>query len=112
MGFSSTLDMNDGIARITLVGELDASVAPQFRSLIEQAAQLNPRKLVLMMSELDYMSSAGLRSLAYAKQKMGHDVDIYMVGVQESVMETITMTGFHQSVIVLDSYDAAQIEVS
>jgi anti-anti-sigma factor len=112
MAFTSTLDMQDRIAKITLSGELDASVAPQFRALIEQAAQAQAQRLVLMMQDLSYMASAGLRALAYAKQKMGQDVDIYMVGVQESVLETITMTGFHHSVTVLDSYDAAQIEAS
>jgi anti-anti-sigma factor len=56
------------------------------------------------------MASAGLRVLVFAKQKMGADADIYMVGVQPSVRSAIEMTGFHQGVIMLDTYDAAQIE--
>lgn len=111
MAFSVTLEMTDnGIAKIALVGELDASVAAIFRAEVERAAEQDAKRLVLLMEHLEYMASAGLRMLIFAKQKMGRDVDIYVVGAQETVMETITMTGFHHSVIVLDEYDAAEIE--
>lgn len=111
MAFDATLEMTDtGIAKITLVGELDASVAPYFRTQVESAAAQGAKRLVLLMEELEYMSSAGLRALIFAKQKMGSGVDLYVVGAQELVMETITLTGFHYSVIVLDEYDAAEIE--
>lgn len=111
MVFDATLEMTDtGIAKITLAGELDASVANDFRTQVESAAAQGAKRLVLLMDELEYMSSAGLRVLIFAKQKMGSDVDLYVVGAQEQVMETITMTGFHYSVIMLDEYDAAEIE--
>jgi anti-anti-sigma factor len=111
MAFDVTLEMTDkGIAKIALVGELDSSVAPDFKAEVENAAEQGAKRLVLLMKDLEYMSSAGLRVLIFAKQKMGRDVDVYVVGAQEMVMETITMTGFHHSVIVLDEYDAAATE--
>lgn len=111
MAFDVSLEMTDsGIAKITLSGELDASVASMFKNKVEEAASLQAKRLVLLMQDLEYMSSAGLRALVFAKQKMGADVDIYVVGAQESVMETIQMTGFHHSIVALDSYDPDQIE--
>ncbi len=111
MIFESSLEMEpNGIAKITLVGELDASVAGDFKTRIEEAAAQNAKKLVLLMSGLEYMSSAGLRALVFAKQKMGTAVTIYVVGAQPGVMEPIRQTGFHHSVIVLDDYDASVIE--
>jgi anti-anti-sigma factor len=110
MSFNISSENNNGIARITLSGELDASVAGQFRDEIEQMAAGKPRRLVLIMTDLDYMASAGLRALVFAKQKMGSGVDIYTVGVHDAVLETIEMTGFQHSVIMLESYDAATIE--
>lgn len=107
MAFSSTLEMTDETARITLVGELDAAAAPLFKAEVEKAAAMQPKRLVLLMNDLGYMASAGLRALIFAKQKMGGAVDIYVVGAQESVLETLQLTGFHHSVIVQDTYDPA-----
>ena len=58
-----------------------------------------------MMHDLEFMASAGLRVLIFAKQQMKEGVDIYMVGVQDLVKETITKTGFDQSVYLLDEYN-------
>lgn len=110
MAFSLTSEVRDRIAIITLTGELDASVAGQFRDAVVDAAAANAERLVLDMTNLDYMASAGLRALVFAKQKMGANVEIFVVGAHDAVAETIEMTGFHHSVFMLDSYDAAQIE--
>jgi anti-anti-sigma factor len=110
MSFSATTEVTNGIAKITLAGELDASSAPEFKAEVEKAAAQKPRRLVLMLSGLEYMASAGLRVLIFAKQKLGSSTDIFVVGAQPSIVETLEMTGFHHSVAMLDSYDATQIE--
>ncbi len=99
-----------GITRIDLIGELDASTAPAFKTEIEKAAAQQAKRVVLMMAQLEYMASAGVRVLVFAKQKMGADVDILVVCPQESVRETLQLTGLEQSLVVLDEYNAAQIE--
>lgn len=107
MSFTATTKIDDTIATITLVGELDASSAQTFRDQIEVAAQANPSRIILEASGLDFMASAGLRVLVFAKQKLGTDVDIYVAAAQEYILETLQKTGFDQSVIIVDSYDAA-----
>ena len=111
MAFDAVLKMTPaGVAMITLSGELDASVADNFRSEIQKATNQGARRLVLMVKDLVYMASAGLRVLIFAKQKMGPKIDLYVVEPQEAIREVITMTGFTQSVIMLDEYNAAEIE--
>jgi len=110
MAFTANLETTNDIGKIKLAGELDASSAPIFKAEIEKAAAENVKRLVLLMEDLDYMASAGLRVLIFAKQKMGAKADIYVVGAQETVLDTLQKTGYDQSVIVLDHYDAAQIE--
>lgn len=110
MAFTCSLVVDNRIAKITLTGELDAASAGGFRDRIAEAALQDPRALVLMMENLDYMASAGLRTLIFAKQKMGVDVDIYVIGAQESITETLELTGFQNSVISLATYETATIE--
>jgi anti-anti-sigma factor len=110
MAFNATLTIDSGIAKIIMAGELDASMAHIFQGEVEKAAAQKAKRLVLLMSELDYIASAGLRTLVFAKQKMGPSVDIYVVGAQPQVMDIIQMTGFDRSIIALDTYDAGMIE--
>ena len=105
MTFSATLETIGDTATITLSGELDASTASAFKTEVEKAVSTNPKRLILMMRDLVYMASAGLRVLIFAKQKMGNVADIYLVSLQEMVLDTVEKTGFHHSVIIVDEPD-------
>jgi anti-anti-sigma factor len=107
MAFTSSVAIAGDTVRMTLSGELDAASAPAFRAQIEQASSDSVRRLVLLLQALSYMASAGLRALAFARQKMGPEVTIYIIGADETIKETLTMTGFQHSVILLDSLDEA-----
>ncbi len=109
MAFDVKLEMVGSEARITLAGELDAASAPAFKTEVDNAASANAQNLVFFMEKLSYMASAGLRALIFARQKMGADVDIYLIGTTAEVKDTLEMTGFLYSVIMLDEYDEAQI---
>ena len=79
MEFNAILETTKNTAKIILSGELKASTAPTFKTEVEKAAATNPLRLVLVMKDLSYMASAGLRMLIFAKQKMGANVDIYII---------------------------------
>jgi anti-anti-sigma factor len=104
MSLTTTLTTDGSTAVLTLSGDLDASTAPAFFDKVSHAADGRPSRLVLVMDELAYMSSAGLRGLAFARQKMGDDVEIVVAGANESVAQTLRMTGFDQSVVMSERY--------
>ncbi|MFN6486553.1 MULTISPECIES: anti-sigma factor antagonist [unclassified Nostoc] len=110
MTFNATLQINNDIAKIKLSGELDAMTAPIFKTEVDKAASSGVKYLILLMQNLEYMSSAGLRVLIFAKQKMGVNVDIYVVGAQEMVISTLKKTGFDQSVILVDEDKTIELE--
>lgn len=108
MPFEATLEKTGNAAVITLSGELDAGSAPAFRERVEEAAGQQVQHLVLQASRLDFMASAGLRVLIFAKQKMGAATDIYVIGAQPHIVDTLRKTGFDRSVILADTYDGGQ----
>jgi anti-anti-sigma factor len=110
MALEVTQQTENGISRITLAGELDAASAAAFRSAIEAAAALKPRRLALVIDRLEYMASAGLRVLVFAKQKLGAATEIVVVGAQPQVLETLEMTGFTDSVVLMSAADAARLD--
>ena len=105
MGFNISFDESPGEARITLSGELDAAATPRFKEVIETVAKANPRRLVLLMGDLQFMASAGLRMLIFARQKMGAGVSLYVIGSHGPVLNTLKMSGFHHSVHLQDTYE-------
>jgi anti-anti-sigma factor len=104
MGFNISVERGQGEATIKLSGELDAAVAPQFKEAIEKVAEAKPQRLVLLMDGLEFMASAGLRVLIFARQKMGPGVSLYVVGSRGPVLNTLKMSGFHHSVYLQDTY--------
>lgn len=107
MTFDITLHLEQRAASIRLVGELDSRAAPRVQELINEAAGHELDRLVLLMSELTYLSSAGLRCLVLAHQMMGRGVDIVLVGTRPEVAETIQLTGFDRSVTMQDPASAS-----
>jgi len=110
MAFDASLKSIDGIVTITISGELDRKAAPSFQEKVEEATKLDLNALVLDLKGLEYMASAGLRVLIFAKQHISKEITLYVVGAQELVADTITKTGFDQSIVMLPEYDAAIIE--
>lgn len=102
MAFHTRTYVEGGVASIKLVGELDSGAAHRFNSVIAELTAQPLTRLVLLMDELTYMSSAGLRCLVFAHQKLGRGVEIVLVGTQPPVAETISMTGFDRSVVMQD----------
>jgi anti-anti-sigma factor len=104
MAFNATAKVEADTVIITMRGELDAAAAPVLRDLVDKNADSQTRRLVLMTKDLEYIASAGIRVLVFAKQKMGAHVDIYVIGAQPQVMDTLEKTGVNRSVILQDTY--------
>ena len=100
MSFKVKMHIEGDTATIRLTGELDGRSAPELNDLVVKAVEQQVAKLVLLLDELTSMSSAGVRCLVFAHQKLPRGSEITLVGTQAEVMETIRLTGFDRSIVM------------
>jgi len=89
-------------ARLKLIGEVDGTTATNFRSEVDRALTSAPTILVLDVEQLTFMSSAGLRVLIFAKQKLP-SLNIYVLKPQPPIVDTLRKTGFYDGVYVTET---------
>ena len=82
--------INDGIITIKIIGRLDTSNSTQLDEEVKELKEDD--KLILDFSELEYLSSVGLRILLSLKKKLKDNIKI--INVNEFVKEVFDMTGF------------------
>lgn len=103
MSFNATLTTDGKNSVIKLEGELDAMTAETFHKEVERAAEDSVEQLVLDMSELSYISSAGLRVLIFTRQKLDDGIRIILAGARDTVQQTIRLGGFHNGMEFSDA---------
>lgn len=104
MDFKVSSEIKEQVATMTLSGSLDSSSASVFQEEIQKIVGENLDKLVLDLSDLIFMASAGLRMIIFAKQKLGQQVQLFLVKPQGQIVETLKMTGIIHSVHIVDQH--------
>ena len=74
-------------------GRIDTATSPEFEKKLGEILE-GVTELVLDMSKVDYVSSAGLRVILKVQKVMFSQGKMKLVGVNESVMEVFEITGF------------------
>ena len=91
LNINKTVENNT--AAVSLEGRLDTVTAPELeKALMELIPNLT--ELKLDFTDLDYISSAGLRVLLAAQKAMNRQGSMTLTHVNEAVMEILEVTGF------------------
>ncbi len=80
-------------ATLIISGRLDTQTAPELEKELDNLEE-TCTELIFDMSELAYISSAGLRVILKAQKYMNTKGQMKLTGVNESVMEVFEITGF------------------
>ena len=90
-----TETLNDnGVCELKLVGRLDVTAAQDAADAFAKACE-ESTDIVLDMSELDYIASAGLRTLKRLRTAVKDaGGTLVLRGVKDEIMEVFDMTGF------------------
>jgi len=104
---SLTINIVQGDIHATLIlsGDIDTKTAPELLSQLTSLELHALDQLRLDLLDVGFVSSAGLRAIVFAKQKMPHESRLYLVGASEQIIDTITKTGLSQAVVIVSSED-------
>lgn len=92
---------NDGVIVVKLEGRLDANTSSEFNKTLENLSG-DFDELQMDLSQLDYMSSAGLRSVLLTKKWTDKEnIKFKVVDPKEEVDEVFSMTGFNRFVEII-----------
>jgi anti-sigma B factor antagonist len=81
---------------ITVKGRVDSSTAPQLSQVLDKATEDGHFKLVLDLSGLEYMSSAGFRALLATQRtcKRYNRGEVVLATVPTRIKEALELAGF------------------
>lgn len=81
---------------VKVVGRVDSATAPQFAESLQSITDQGHFKLVLDFSELDFISSAGLRVLINAQKtcKRYNRGEVVLANVPANIFAALDLSGF------------------
>ena len=82
-------------AEVTLIveGRVDTQTAPELELVLDEVLP-GIKELTFDMSNLDYVSSAGLRVILKAQKAMSAQGSMRLTNVNDNIMEVFDITGF------------------
>jgi anti-sigma B factor antagonist len=93
---------------LDMAGRLDTSTSGSAHDAIVDFANAKPKRVVLNLDKLDYVSSAGLRViLTLAKLLQSSNGEMKICRAKGSVNEVLQTSGFNSLIKVVDDEDAA-----
>ena len=85
--------MNNESATLIVSGRLDTQTAPELENELDSILS-GLKELIFDMTNLEYVSSAGLRVILKAQKAMNAQGSMKLTGVNDSIMEVFDITGF------------------
>jgi len=84
--------MNDKICTLAVKGDIDTITSPVLeKEISENAPQC--QKMILDLAGVEYISSAGIRTVLKARQLMGKE-NLVLKNMNKNLMEIFKLTGF------------------
>lgn len=96
--------LDGDIATFQLTGRIDAATAPGVENAVNTAVNGGAKRVILDMSGVAYVSSAGLRAILLAARKAASaQGGMAVFGLQASVAKVFTVSGFGKIVPIVAS---------
>lgn len=105
------VEQHNGAVVLRLGGELDLYNADDIRSALTGAIDGGAARIVIDMSDVDFVDSTALGVLIEARSKLGYD-GVLLAAPQLETRRTLEVSGLDRHLPVHDSVDAALASAS
>lgn len=104
---------NNGILIVAAEGRLDSNTSEAFSQQLLGKIDAGNHKIILELSQLEYISSAGLRVLLMAAKRLKAENGGFAIcGVEKHIREVFEISGFLQILNIENSMESAQKAVA
>lgn len=97
-----------GVNIFTITGRIDTQGAHELENELQSAVEAGNHKMVLDLSNVRYINSSALRTLAdVLTENRDHGGDLYLVGMAPRIRRVFEIIGFDKFFVFHDSVDDA-----
>jgi anti-sigma B factor antagonist len=108
----TSVSYDDGVAVLSISGEIDLATIPAFEAAIADALTRRPTALIVNLSAVDFLASAGLQALVAANEKIGGEAGFAVVADGPATSRPIQLTGLDQILSLSSSLAEARAAVT
>jgi anti-sigma B factor antagonist len=101
---------HDDVRVVSGIGSLDAATSPQVLTVLEDELEQGSTKMVIDLSDVGYLSSAGLRVILIAlRNARSAGGDLRLAGAEGNIQRVLKISGFDT---ILDSFPTSEEAVA
>ncbi|MBH0774757.1 STAS domain-containing protein [Nocardia bovistercoris] len=104
---STSVAVHDGATVLTVAGEVDLATAPALETAIEGILAAKPAALIIDLSGVSFLASAGMAALVAAHQRAGQATTIAVVADGPATSRQLKMTSLDQVFALYSTLESA-----
>ena len=108
----TSVSYDDGVAVLAVSGEVDLATIPAFQAAIADALTKRPTALIVDLSGVDFLASAGLQALVATHENVSGAAGFAVVADGPATSRPIELTGLDQILSMHSSLSEAKAAVA
>lgn len=101
----------DGVAVLSIGGEIDLVTAPSFAAAIDSVLADDPPGFIIDLSEVTFLASAGLQLLVATQERIGDSAEFAVVAEGPATSRPIQLTNLDKTFALYSDLDDAVVAV-
>src|ERR1700752_4849564 len=105
--FNTHESLVDGLAVVSVSGSIDMLTAPGLTASLESALAKKPNGLIVDLSKVEFLGSAGIRGLMKTRETLGDSVPFCVVADGPATHRPLTLLGINEMMCLCRTLDDA-----